>query len=130
MRRTTMSLRLSKGLITCAACIVLLTGSALAQGGELGGAEWGVPGARVDVTSRVRTFMHDGILQLQVTRFTLGIDPAPHQNKVLVIRIRHWDGQVQEYSYPERSTLNLELDAEDRGEHREEHERHDRDGWH
>lgn len=122
-----MSFRVSRAVITCVACTVLLAGSALAQGGEFVGAEWGVPGARVDVTSRVRTFMHDGVLQLQVTRFTLGIDPAPHQNKVLLIRIRHWDGQVKEYSYPERSTVNLELDAEDRSEHREEHEHHDRD---
>lgn len=125
-----MSFRVSRAVFTCVACTVLLTGSALAQGGEFVGAEWGVPGARVDVTSRVRTFMHDGVLQLQVTRFTLGIDPAPHQNKVLVIRIRHWDGQVKEYSYPERSTVNLELDAEDRGERREEHEHHDRDERH
>jgi hypothetical protein len=132
-----MSFRLSKGLITCAACIVLLTGSALAQGGELVGAEWGVPGARVDVTSRVRTFMHDGTLQFEVTRFVLGIDPAPHQNKTLVIRIRHWDGNVKEYSYPERSTVNLEMDPEDRGDRREDrgdrrddHEQHGREERH
>ena len=122
-----MSFRLLKAVITCLACTVLLAGSALAQGGELVGAEWGVPGAKVDVTSRVRTFMHDGILQLEVTRYTLGIDPAPHQNKTLVIRVRHWDGNVKDYSYPERSTVNLEMDPEDRGERREEHEHHDRD---
>src|SRR6202166_4480134 len=133
MRRTAMSFRLSKAVITCLACTLLLAGSALAQGGELVGAEWGVPGARVDVTSRVRTFMHDGTLQFEVTRFVLGIDPAPHQNKTLVIRLRHWDGNVKEYSYPERSTVNLELDPENRGEWREEHareerrEEHDRD---
>ncbi len=124
-----MSFRLLKGVVTCLACTVLLAGSALAQGGELVGAEWGVPGARVDVTSRVRTFMHDGVLQLEVTRFVLGIDPAPHQNKTLVLRIRHWDGAVKEYSYPERSTVSLELDPEDRGERREEHEHHDREEW-
>jgi hypothetical protein len=127
MRRIAMSFRLLKAVITCLACTVLLAGSALAQGGELVGAEWGVPGAKVDVTSRVRTFMHDGILQLEVTRYTLGIDPAPHQNKTLVIRVRHWDGNVKDYSYPERSTVNLEMDPEDRGERREEHEHHDRD---
>ena len=102
-------------------------------GGEFVGAEWGVPGSRVDVTARVRTFVHDGVLQLEVTRFNLGIDPAPHQNKTLIIRVRHWDGDVREYSYPERSTVNLELDPENRGEWREEHareerrEEHDRD---
>jgi hypothetical protein len=130
LRRTAMSFRLSKGVIHCLACTVLLAGSALAQGGELVGAEWGVPGARVDVTSRVRTFMHDGILQFEVTRFVLGIDPAPHQNKTLVIRVRHWGGDVKEYSYPERSTVNLEMDPEDRGERREEHEQHGREERH
>src|SRR5947209_8817706 len=109
------------------ACMLLLAGSAMAQGGELVGADWGVPGAQVDVTSRIRTFARNGILQFEVTRFNLGIDPAPHQNKVLVIRVRHWDGDVKEYSYPERSTVNLELDPEDRWagreERREEHAR-------
>ena len=124
-----MSFRMSKSIVACVACTLLLAGSALAQGGELVGAEWGVPGAKVDVTARVRTFMHDGILQLEVTRFSLGIDPAPHQNKTLMLRIRHWDGAVKEYSYPERSTVNLELDAEDRGERHEEHERHDHEGY-
>ena len=125
-----MSFRLSKSVLTFVASTLLLAGSALAQGGELVGAEWGVPGARVDVTARVRTFMHDGILQLEVTRFSLGIDPAPHQNKTLTIRIRHWDGAVKEYSYPERSTVNLEMDPENRAERREEHDHHDREELH
>lgn len=87
---------------------------AAAQGGELVDADWGVPGAHVDVTARVRTFMHDGTVQFEVTRFVLGIDPAPHQNKTLILRVRHWNGKVDSYSYPERSTVNLELDP-DRG---------------
>jgi hypothetical protein len=107
---------------------VLLTSSALGQGGELVRAEWGVQGSRVDVTARVRTFVHDGVLQLEVTRFNLGIDPAPHQNKDLIIRVRHWDGDVKEYAYPERSTVNLELDPEGGYERRESRERHDSDG--
>ena len=112
--------------VAALACSFLLAGSARAQGGEFVGAEWGVPGSRVDVTARVRTFVHDGVLQLEVTRFNLGIDPAPHQNKTLIIRVRHWDGDVKEYSYPERSTVNLELDPENRGERREEHAREER----
>src|SRR3981081_4958968 len=49
------------------------------------------------------------------------------------MRVRHWKGDVKEYNYPERSTVNLELDPENRGERREEHareerrEEHDRD---
>src|SRR5437879_2045719 len=108
-------------------CTLLLTASAMAQGGELVRAEWGVQGSRVDVTARVRTFIHGGVLQLEVTRFNLGIDPAPHQNKDLIIRIRHWDGDAKDYSYPERSTVNLELDPENGPGPRESRERRDGD---
>ena len=80
----------------------------------------------MDVTARVRTFIHDGILQVEVTRFNLGIDPAPHQNKDLILRVRRWDGQVEEFKYPERSNCSLELDREDRWEGREHHEQEER----
>ena len=110
--------RLIYGLVTLA-CITLFGSSAMAQGGELVRAEWGVQGNRVDVTARVRTFIHDGVLQLEVTRFALGIDPAPHQNKDLIVRVRRWDGEVEEYRYPERSNCSLELDPADRWEQRE-----------
>src|ERR1700751_5849033 len=121
--------RLTYGL-AIVTCMILIAGSAMAQGGELVRAEWGVPGNRVDVTFRVRTFIHDGVLQLEVTRFNLGIDPAPHQNKDLIIRIRHWDGKVEEYKYPERSVCSLELAPPDRHEAHEQHDwdrDHDRD---
>lgn len=101
--------------------LLLLAASAMAQGGEFVGAEWGTPAHKVDVTSRVRTFIHDGVLQLEVTRFNLGIDPAPHENKVLIIRLRERDGDVKSYSYPERSTARLELHPEWQ-ERREEHD--------
>ena len=116
--------------VVALACMTLLGGSAIAEGGELVRAEWGVPGNRVDVTSRVRTFIHDGVLQLEVTRFALGVDPAPHQNKDLIIRVRRWNGEVEEYKYPERSTCTLELRSPDRHEEREHHDwdrDHDRD---
>ena len=109
------------------ACTALLTSTSRAQGGELVRAEWGVQGSRVDVTARVRTFVHDGVVQFEVTRFNLGIDPAPHQNKDLIIRVRRWDGEVEEYKYPERSTVSLELDPEDRWERRDDRDRGDRD---
>jgi hypothetical protein len=105
-------------------CLLLLAGSAMAQGGEFVGAEWGTPAHKVDVTSRVRTFIHDGVLQLEVNRFNLGIDPAPHENKVLIIRLRERDGDVKSYSYPERSVARLELHPEWQ-ERREQQERHD-----
>jgi hypothetical protein len=107
-----MRVRLPVSILSGLASLVLSTGSAKAQGGELLAAQWGVPGNRVDVTARVRTFVHDGVLQLDVTRFVLGIDPAPHRNKDLIIRVRRWDGEVDEYNYPERGSVNLELDPE------------------
>jgi hypothetical protein len=113
--------------VAALACLMLLGGSAMAQGGELVRAEWGVPGNRVDVTARVRTFIHDGILQMEVTRFNLGIDPAPHQNKDLIVRVRRWNGEVEEFKYPERSTCTLELGRGEEREHREhEAEREER----
>lgn len=118
------------GCFLTAVCVLLLAGSAAAQGGELVRAEWGVPGRRVDVTARVQSFFHDGVLQFQVTRFNLGIDPVPHQNKDLVIRVRRWDGQVEEFSYPERSMVNLELDPPggvDRDARRDDDHDRDRD---
>lgn len=98
--------------------VLMLAGTAAAQGGELVKAEWGVPGHRVDVTARVRTYVHDNVLHLEVTRFNLGVDPAPHQVKDLVIYLREWDGDVKDYSYPEKSTAHLELDPDDRWDRR------------
>src|SRR5262250_178964 len=92
------------------ACLIFFAGSAMAQGGEFVSAEWGVQGGRVDVTARVRSLMRDGVLNFEVTRFVLGIDPAPHRVKDLTIRVRRWDGQIEEYIYAERSVVNLELD--------------------
>src|SRR6266404_2648661 len=112
-------------ILSAAACVWLLAGSAMARGGELVAAEWGVPGSRVDVTARVRTFIHDDVLQFEVTRFNLGIDPAPHRNKDLIIRVLNWDGDVKDYNYPERSTVNLELDPEGGYERRDADERHE-----
>jgi hypothetical protein len=118
-----MTLGLRMNVLCGLAFLLLSTSSALAQGGELVAAEWGVPGSRVDVTARVRTFLHGGVLRFDVTRFVLGIDPAPHRNKELIIRVRRWNGDVDEYTYPERSSVNLELDPEDGYERHERAER-------
>lgn len=122
----TMRFRSLLGTIAGLVCVLLLAGSAMAQGGEFVRAEWGVEGRRVDVTDRVRTFIHDGVLQMEATRFALGVDPAPHENKVLIIKLRGWDGQIKDYAFPERSAVRLELDPDDWRERREEHERHER----
>jgi hypothetical protein len=93
-------------------CVLSFAGSAAAQGGQLVAAEFGIPGRRADVTPQVRALVHEGILQFEVTRQILGVDPAPGRPKDLVIRIRHWDGDVQEYAYPEHSVVNLEMDPD------------------
>lgn len=103
------SKRLGSGVV---ALIFLLAAQALAQGGVLVAAEFGLPGNRVDVSPRVRSMIRDGILQFEVTRQVLGIDPAPGHVKDLVIRIRHWDGATEEFAYPEKSQVSLELDPD------------------
>lgn len=102
----------SLGIGLCIAITLLLAVPAMAQGGALMAAEFGLPGARVDVTPQVRSLTHDGVLQFEVTRQVLGVDPAPGRQKDLIIRIRHWDGDVQAYSFPERSFVNLEVDPD------------------
>src|SRR5271163_3785336 len=85
------------------ACMFLFAGSAAAQGGALVAAEYGAGDRRVDVTPQVRSFMHDGILQFDVNDQNLGVDPARNHVKELFIRIRHWDGNVEEFRFPEYS---------------------------
>ncbi|MGB7602331.1 MAG: hypothetical protein WBM24_18650 [Candidatus Sulfotelmatobacter sp.] len=99
----------------------LLAGSAAAQGGELVAAEYGAGNHRMDVTPQVRSFMHDGMLQFDVNDRNLGVDPAHNHVKELFIRVRHWDGNVEEFRFPEYAHVNLELDP-DRG-----YEWHDRE---
>jgi len=102
------------------AYMFLLAGLALAQGGQLVAAEYGDRDRRVDVTPQVRSFMHDGVLQFDVNGRNLGVDPARGHVKELFIRIRHWDGNVEEFRFPEYAHVNLILDP-DRG-----YEWHDR----
>jgi hypothetical protein len=94
------------------ACMFLFAGSAAAQGGALVAAEYGARDRRVDVTPQVRSFMQDGVLQFDVNDQNLGVDPARNHVKELFIRIRHWDGNVEEFRFPEYSHVNLELDPD------------------
>ena len=100
------------GALASFACILLFAGSAAAQGGELVAAEYGAGGRRVDVTPQVRSFMHDGVLRLDVNNQTFGIDPDRGRVKDLWIRIRHWDGNVEEFHFPEYAHVDLVLDPE------------------
>src|ERR1700693_4391804 len=106
---------MKKRLITSAAglaCILFLAGSSSAQGGQLVAAEYGAGNHRIDVTPQVRSFMHDGMLQFDVNDRNLGVDPAHNHVKELFIRIRHWDGNEEEFRFPEYAHVNLELDPE------------------
>ena len=94
------------------AVMFLAAGSAMAQGGQLVAAEYGAGNRRIDVTPQVRSFMHDGILQFDVNDRNLGVDPAHNHVKELFIRIRHWDGNAEEFRFPEYAHVNLELDPD------------------
>src|SRR5208282_1387214 len=100
------------GVLVAVACGFLLAGSARAQGGVLVAAEHGAHDRRVDVTPQVRSFIHEGILQFDVNDQNLGVDPARNHVKELFIRIRHWDGAVEEFSFPEYTHVSLELDPD------------------
>jgi len=90
----------------------LFAGTAAAQGGELVAAEYGAGNRRIDVTRQVRSFLHDGVLRFDVTDQTFGADPARGHVKELFIRIKHWDGKVEEFRFPEYAHVNLVLDPE------------------
>jgi DnaJ-like protein len=98
--------------VSAIASILLFSTPAHAQGGQLVAAEYGEGGHRVDVTNRVRSFMHDGVLRFEVTDQMLGVDPARNHVKEIFIRIRHWDGKVEEFRFPEHARVNLEVDPD------------------
>ena len=116
-----MKQRFVSDVVIAVVCMFLFAGSAAAQGGALVAAEYGDRDRRVDVTPQVRSFMRDGVLQFDVNDRNLGVDPARNHVKELFIRIRHWDGAVEEFRFPEYSHVNLALDP-DRG-----YEWHDRE---
>jgi hypothetical protein len=107
-----MKQRLVTSVVVGVACMFLFAGLAAAQGGTLVAAEFGDRDHRVDVTPQVRAFLHDGILQFDVTDRNLGVDPARGHVKELFIRVRHWDGNVEEFRFPEYAHINLEFDPD------------------
>ena len=107
-----MKQKLISGVIGVLTFMFLLAGSAVAQGGQLVAAEYGAGNHRVDVTPQIRAFMHDGVLQFDVNDRNLGVDPARNHVKELFIRIRHWDGNIEEFRFPEYAHVNLEFDPE------------------
>jgi hypothetical protein len=116
-----MSKKVVAGVLGSIALMFLVAGSAAAQGGQLVAAEYGDRNHRVDVTPQVRQFLHDGRLEFEVRDQVLGVDPARGHVKELFIRVRHWDGNTEEFTFPEYAHINLALDP-DRG-----YEWHDRE---
>ena len=102
--------KITSTILCSLACMFLFAAYAAAQGGELVAAEYGFRDRRVDVTPQVRSYIHDGMLQFNVNDRDLGIDPAHGHVKDLFIRIRHWDGNVEEFDFPEHANVNLVLD--------------------
>lgn len=94
------------------AFVFLFAGFAAAQGGELVAAEYGAGNHRVDVTQQVRSYLHDGRLEFDVKDQMFGVDPARGHEKFLFIRIKHWDGNIEEFHYPEYAHVLLILDPE------------------
>ena len=123
-----MKLKVGMSLASVLGLIVMLAASAMAQRSEVVSAQWGIPGNRVDVTARVHTFEQNGVLQFVVTRGALGIDPAPHRTKDLVIRVRRPNGEIEEFNYPERGTVNLQLESRKGGDWHDRDSRGD-DHW-
>jgi hypothetical protein len=101
-----------RSVFTSLACMFLFTIAAAAQGGELVAAEFGAGNRRVDVTPQVRAFIHDGVLRMDVEDGVFRVDPAYGHLKELFIRIRHWDGQTEEFHFPEHAHINLMLDPD------------------
>ncbi len=99
-------------LFAGAAAMMFLTVAAMAQGGELVAAEYGRGDHRADVTQQVRSFIRDGRLVFDVNDQTFGVDPARGHVKDLYLRVRHWDGNVEEFHFPEYAHVNLWLDPE------------------
>ncbi len=129
-----MKLKLNANILIGAACVILLAVSANAQGGEIVQARYGVRGRGADVTNLVRSFMRDGRLRFDVTNENLGGDPAPHQRKELLLRIRGRDGNIREYHYAEKTVVDVAVDRGDWGQAGHDHDGdqgrdgHDHDG--
>ncbi len=105
-----MKLRRYADILTLAFCIALFAVSASAQGGQIVEARYGVRGRGADVTSRVLAFARSGRLRFAVTNDNLGGDPAPHQRKELLLRVRSRKGDIREYHYAEKSVVDMAVD--------------------
>jgi hypothetical protein len=83
---------------------------ALAQGGTIVSATYGVGHRRADVTARVQSMVQNGGLNFRVNNDTMGVgDPAPGRVKELHIRVRQWNRHIRDYKFQEGSQVSLQV---------------------
>jgi hypothetical protein len=87
-----------------------LTSSALAQGGTIMRATYGVGNNRTDVTVQVQSMVQNGRLNFRLTNGTLRVsDPAPGRVKDLRIQVRQPNGQTREYPFQEKGLVDIQV---------------------
>jgi len=94
-----------------AVCALVCSLPITAQASTLIAADYGIGDDRVDVTSRIQSFLRDGYVNFRVDGDSMGGDPAPHRVKELRIHVRDGDGRIRDFIFAEKSTVNLRLDA-------------------
>ena len=62
---------------------------------------------QVDITTRLRSFAHDGRLDVSVDNNLAGVDPAPGVRKSLLVEFSLGNGPVQQTTVPEGQWLRL-----------------------
>ena len=81
------------------------SGNGNGSGWQVMWADWGSGNRRMDVTNRVRGLL-SGNGMVKVNNANLGGDPAVGADKVLRISARDMQGQVQQFSYKEGSSID------------------------
>jgi hypothetical protein len=77
---------------------------------ELIAAEYGVEGNRVNVTAPVEEWIESGRPEFRVLPENFGIgDPAPHEVKILRIRVRDSQGHEREFTYRDKEVVEIGL---------------------
>lgn len=95
-------------LISPLLLMFILTISAAAQR-NLVSAQYGAGNRHQDVTRRVQSMVRNGLLNFTVGNDTLGGDPAPGQTKELRLRVREWNGRMQNLRFREGQSVYLQV---------------------
>jgi hypothetical protein len=104
-----------QGLTTLLGCIALslavltISSPAYAQRWHVERAEYGAGGRFADVTNVVRELVHSGEGRVQVSNYSMRIDPAYGEVKVLRIFAEAGDGERREFTFRENELIDLEM---------------------